>query len=59
MITINLCMHCGAQFLIPDEWSDGLDTTLFLCPECSSENWTKLVDSPIQTGDIVKTSLID
>ena len=47
MITINHCLHCGSDFLIPMEWSDGLDITIFVCPECSSKNWIKLSDSSL------------
>jgi len=47
MITINVCSECGSQFLIPMEYSDGLDTTFFVCPECFSKHWEKLSDSPI------------
>ena len=42
MITINICSKCGAQFMIPTEYSDGLDTTFFVCPECFSKHWEKL-----------------
>ena len=47
MITINHCKSCGAQFLIPEEYSDGLDFTVFTCPECHSTKWEKLTDSPL------------
>jgi len=47
MITLNHCNNCETNFMIPIEWSNGLDTTMFVCPECSSKNWMKLSDSPI------------
>lgn len=47
MITINHCLHCGSNFMIPAEWTDGLDITFFVCPECSSRNWIKLSDSSL------------
>jgi protein-arginine kinase activator protein McsA len=47
MITINHCLNCGAQFLIPEEFGNGVDVTVFTCPECYSTKWEKLSDSPI------------
>jgi len=54
MITINICTECGAQFLIPREVTDGLDTTYFVCPECASKHWEKLSDSPLLLDKIPK-----
>lgn len=47
MITINHCKKCNSDFMIPEEFSDGLDTTVFLCPECHSRFWEKLSDMTI------------
>jgi hypothetical protein len=33
--------------MIPEEYFDGLDTTMFLCPECHSRLWKKLYDMSI------------
>lgn len=44
MITINHCRHCDTDFMIPAEYSNGLDITMFLCPNCKSRNWGKLTD---------------
>jgi len=58
MITINCCMKCGTNFLIPMEYSDGLDVTFFVCPECLSKNWEKLSDSPILSDRLTKNNQI-
>jgi hypothetical protein len=39
MISIHHCNNCEKDFLIPLEISDGLDITIFVCPECKSHNW--------------------
>ena len=52
MITINHCLNCGAQFLIPEELGNGLDITILTCPECHSTKWEKLSDSPIVTQQL-------
>lgn len=57
MITINHCLNCGANFLIPEEYSNGLDVTLFICPECYSKNWEKLTDSPIISNQLLHEEL--
>jgi hypothetical protein len=44
MITINHCKNCDSDFMIPEEFFDGLDTTMFVCPECHSPRWQKLSD---------------
>jgi len=44
VITINHCRNCDTDFMIPAEYSDGLDITMFLCPNCKSRNWVKLTD---------------
>ena len=44
MITINHCRTCNTDFMIPAEYSDGLDITMFLCPNCKSRDWEKLSD---------------
>ena len=58
MITINYCLHCGAQFLLPREYTDCLDTTCFVCPECSSKHWTKLDESSIFTETPSKSGML-
>jgi DNA-directed RNA polymerase subunit RPC12/RpoP len=55
MITIYYCTDCGTQFLIPKEYTDGLDTTFFACPECTSKHWKKLSDSPIVKENLKKS----
>ncbi|MCJ7571737.1 MAG: hypothetical protein MUO82_07660 [Candidatus Thermoplasmatota archaeon] len=47
MITINHCKTCGNDFMIPKEYFDGIDTTMFVCPECYSRHWKKLSDMSI------------
>ena len=54
MITIHHCMNCGSNFLIPEEYGDGIDTTLFLCPECHSTHWEKLSDSPLISKQLIE-----
>ena len=44
MITINHCQSCDSDFMIPEEFFDGLDKTMFVCPECHSPRWQKLSD---------------
>jgi DNA-directed RNA polymerase subunit RPC12/RpoP len=58
MITINICSECGAQFLIPREYTDLLDETYFVCPECSSKHWEKLSDSPLLRDKMSNDSLL-
>jgi len=47
MITINHCKHCKSDFMIPEEHFDGLDTTMFVCPECHSTDWIKISDMSV------------
>ena len=47
LITINHCKKCDNDFMIPEEFFDGLNTTMFVCPECHSHNWKKLSDMSI------------
>ena len=56
MITINHCIKCGTNFLIPMEYSDGLDITFFGCPECLSKNWGKLSDSPVLLDKLTRNN---
>ncbi len=44
MITINHCRTCDTDFMIPTEYFDGLDITMFVCPNCKSRDWEKLSD---------------
>jgi len=46
MITINHCKRCEADFMIPAEYFDGLNTR-FVCPECHSSHWAKLSEMSI------------
>jgi len=47
MITINHCKDCESDFMIPVEYFDGFDTTMFVCPECHSPHWMKISDMSI------------
>lgn len=58
MITIHYCLHCEAQFLLPREYTDCLDTTCFVCPECFSKHWIKLDDGSFLSETLVKTDLL-
>lgn len=58
MITINYCLHCEAQFLLPREYTDCLDTTCFVCPECLSKHWIKLDDSTVLSENQIKSEPI-
>jgi len=51
MITINHCKRCNSDFMIPEEFFDGLDTTMFVCPECHSRLWEKISDMSIMKKD--------
>ena len=47
MITINHCKSCRSDFIIPKQISDGLSTTMFVCPDCHSHDWVKISDFSI------------
>jgi hypothetical protein len=44
MITINHCRSCDTDFMLPRELTDGLDITMFVCPNCKSRDWGRLSD---------------
>jgi hypothetical protein len=42
MIPVYHCKNCRYIFMLPQELTNGLDITLYVCPNCKSRNWGKI-----------------